>query len=167
VHYLEIESALSFHNNVLGRNKQHVDISKEDRLMAEEIIQTAGRKQPAENHMNRISITDGTTVLYAQLNETVAAKDFIKRLPCRFSGFDSGIDYCCSAANGIYDPLEQQAGWKNGDISLGGGWFAILYGGEEESASYRDMMIIGHLEEASLQKVKQMPARVNLTVESA
>jgi hypothetical protein len=117
--------------------------------------------------MNRISITDGTTVLYAQLNDTMAAKDFIKRLPCQFSGFDSGIDYCCAAANGVYDPLELQAGWKNGDISLGGGWFAILYGGEEESASYRDMMIIGHLDEASLQKVKQMPSRVNLKVEIA
>jgi hypothetical protein len=117
--------------------------------------------------MNRISITDGATVLYAQLNETVAAKDFIKRLPCEFSGMDSGIDYCCAASNGIYDPLELQTGWKNGDISLGGGWFAILYDGEETSDSYRDMMIIGHLEEASMQKVKQMPARVNLKIELA
>ncbi|MGI6204245.1 MAG: cyclophilin-like fold protein [Anaerovoracaceae bacterium] len=117
--------------------------------------------------MSRISITDGTTVLYAELNETLAAKDFIKRLPCRFSGFDSGIDYCCTAANGIYDPLELQTGWKNGDISLGGGWFAILYGGEEESDSYRNMMIIGHLDDDSLEKVKQMPAKVNLKVETA
>lgn len=117
--------------------------------------------------MKRISITDGTTVLYAQLNETAAAEDFVKRLPCRFSGTDSGIDYCCAAANGVYDPQELQTGWKNGDISLGGGWFAILYGGEEESAAYHDMMIIGHLEDESMQKVKQMPARVNLKVDIA
>lgn len=117
--------------------------------------------------MNRISITDGTTVLYAQLNETLAAKDFIKRLPCRFTGIDSGIDYCCEAANGIFDPLELQDGWKNGDISLGGGWFAILYGGEEKSKSYHDMMIIGHLDEESLAKVNQMPSRVSLKVDLA
>jgi hypothetical protein len=117
--------------------------------------------------MNRISITDGRTVLYADLNETLAAQDFIKRLPCRFTGIDSGIDYCCSAANGVFDPLELQDGWKNGDISLGGGWFAILYGGEEDSKAYHDMMIIGHLEEESLSKVKQMPSRVSLKVDIA
>jgi hypothetical protein len=117
--------------------------------------------------MKRISITDGTTELYAQLNETLAARDFVKWLPCQFSGFDSGIDYCCAAAKGTYDPEELQDGWKNGDISLGGGWFAILYGGEEDSASYRNMMIIGHLEEDSLHKVKQMPANVNLKVDLA
>lgn len=117
--------------------------------------------------MTRISITDGTTVLYARLNETVAARDFERRLPCRFSATDSGVDYECAAARGVFDPLELQDGWKNGDICLGGGWFAILYGGEEESASHRSMMIIGHLEEESLRKVKQMPARVNLKVDFA
>lgn len=114
--------------------------------------------------MTRISITDGRTVLYAKLNDTVAAGDFVKRLPCTFSGTDSGIDYCCPAANGIYDPGELQTGWKNGDLSLGGGWFAILYGGEEESASYTDMMIIGHLEEDSMAKVKELPKHVTLKV---
>lgn len=117
--------------------------------------------------MEKILITDGTTVLRAALNDTVAARDFAKRLPFRCSGSDSGIDYCCTAASGVFDPLELQTGWKNGDISLGGGWFALLYGGEEESASYRNMMIIGHIDQEDLPKVKQMPERVNLTVRLA
>lgn len=115
--------------------------------------------------MRNISITDGTTVLRAVLNDTVAAKDFEKRLPFSCSGYDSGIDYCCTAANGIYDPTEMQCGWKNGDISLGGGWFALLYGGEEQSSAYNNMMIIGHILSEDLPLIKRMPERVNLKVQ--
>ena len=74
--------------------------------------------------MRAVRITDGTTTLRATLNDTVAAKDFEKRLPFACKGYDSGVDYCCTAASGLFDPAETQTGWKNGDISLGGGWFA-------------------------------------------
>ena len=114
--------------------------------------------------MQNITITDGTTTLRAVLNDTMAAKDFTKRLPFTVSGYDSGMDYCCSAASGLYDPMETQTGWKNGDISLGGGWFALLYGGEEQSSDYRDMMIIGHIRDEDLGLVKKIPQRVTLKV---
>ena len=117
--------------------------------------------------MKDIRITDGETTLRAVLNDTVAAKDFENRLPFTVSGYDSGIDYCCTAASGIYDPMETQAGWKNGDISLGGGWFALLYGGEEQSGDYKNMMIIGHILKEDLPLVDKMPQRVNLTVSLA
>ncbi len=51
--------------------------------------------------MKEIKITDGTTVIHARLNDTVAAHDFEKRLPCTLSGSDSGMDYCCAATNGV------------------------------------------------------------------
>ena len=57
-------------------------------------------------------LTDGGVTLYAHLNDTEAARDFEKRLPCTFSGSDSGIDYCCTAAKGRYGPTETQIGWK-------------------------------------------------------
>lgn len=114
--------------------------------------------------MKEIKITDGKTVLRAVLNDTVAARDFEKRLPFTVSGYDSGIDYCCTAASGIYDPMETQRGWKNGDISLGGGWFALLYSGQEQSSEYRNMMIIGHIYDEDLELIKEMPGKVNLTV---
>jgi hypothetical protein len=117
--------------------------------------------------LKKICITDGNVILYADLNDTVAANDFAKRLPCNFSGADSGIDYCCKAANGVYDPLETQTGWTNGDISLGGGWLAILYGGEEQSGSYRNMMIIGHLDETSLEQIHHLPDKVNFYINFA
>ncbi len=117
--------------------------------------------------MRKICITNGNVILYADLNDTVAANDFAKRLPCRFSGADSGIDYCCKAANGVYDPLETQAGWKNGDLCLCGGWFAILYGGEEESRHHRNMMIIGRVEEKSLEQIRNLPDKANFYVNFA
>ncbi len=129
-----------------------------------DVYKPKGEKGPF-NEMKRISISDGNTKLCASLNDTVAAKDFIKRLPCNFSGFDSGVDYCCSAADGEFDPEETQTGWKNGDLSLGGGYFAVLCGGEEQSSSYRNMMIIGHLDDDSIELVKKMPGRVNFQVE--
>ncbi len=46
--------------------------------------------------MQNITITSGDTVLRAKLNNTVAAKDFFQRLPLTVSGYDSGIDYCCT-----------------------------------------------------------------------
>ncbi len=117
--------------------------------------------------MQNVIISDGSIRLRAVLNDTVAARDFAKRLPFSCNGSDSGIDYCCSAASGLFDPGELQCGWKNGDISLGGGWFALLYGGEEESGIYKNMMIIGHILKDDLPLMANMPSRVSLTVEAA
>ena len=114
--------------------------------------------------MKDIIITDGSVRIRAQLNDTLAARDFEKRLPFTCSGSDYGMDYCCGAANGVYDPTELQTGWKNGDISLCGGWFSLLYGGEEVSAEYKDMMIIGHIHDDDLALVRKMPERVTLTI---
>lgn len=117
--------------------------------------------------MQNITITSGDTVLRAVLNDTVAAEDFFQRLPLAVSGYDSGIDYCCTAASGIFDPTEMQTGWKNGDISLGGGWFALLYSGQEQSAAYRNMMIIGHILDEDLNLITTLPEKATFTVAPA
>ena len=101
----------------------------------------------------------------AVLNDTVAAKDFATRLPFHTSGFDSGIDYCCIAEEGKSDSKERQAGWKNGDINLAGGWFALLYGGEEQSKSYQNLMIIGRLNDVN--DLKGLPKSIDITVTAA
>lgn len=80
-----------------------------------------------------------------------------KRLPLRLSGTNSGIAYCCLIVKGIHDSLETQDGWHKGDISLCDGWFSILYGEPEESLNNRNRMIMGRLEEGSLEKVKHFP----------
>ena len=103
----------------------------------------------------------------ATLNDTVAAQDFKKRLPFKVSGHRSAVDYCCAAACGVFDPMETQAGWKNGDISLAGGWFAVLFDGEEQSDAYPGMMVIAHIEDEHLPLVKALPPSVKFTVELA
>ncbi len=45
-----------------------------------------------------------------------------------------------------------------------GGWFALLYGGQEQSSVYRDMMIIGHIRNEDLGLMNKMPERVTLTI---
>lgn len=112
-----------------------------------------------------IVLRAGDTSIPAMLNDTVAARDFRKRLPFQVSGYRSAVDYCCSTACGMYDPTETQTGWKNGDISLAGGWFAVLFDGEEQSSSYRNMMIIAHIDESDLPLVKGLPENVRFTVE--
>ena len=110
--------------------------------------------------------TNGVSIP-ATLNNTVAAQDFKKRLPFVVSGHRSSVDYCCTAESWEYDPEELQSGWKNGDISLAGGWFAVLFDGEESSKTYSNMMIIAHIDEEHLDLVKALPARVTFTVEAA
>lgn len=103
----------------------------------------------------------------ATLNDTVAAQEFKKRMPFKVSGYRSAVDYCCTAACGIFDPTETQSGWKNGDISLAGGWFAVLFDGEEASQSYKGMMIIANIDEENLHLVKELPDNVKFVVELA
>ena len=90
------------------------------------------------------------------MNDSFAARDFMNRLPMTVTGEDSGVDYCCELEDGAIDETELQDGWENGDINAYGGWFAILYGGEEQSASYRQM-IIAHLDEADNRLIQILP----------
>lgn len=103
----------------------------------------------------------------ATLNDTVAAEDFKQRLPFKVEGHRSPVDYCCVATEGKFEPAQKQAGWKNGDISLAGGWFAVLFDGEESSKSYTDMMIIAHIDAKDLQLVLDLPSQVTFNVELA
>jgi len=114
-----------------------------------------------------IVIKANDVVIPAVLNDTVAAQEFKKRLPFKVSGNRAEVDYCCTAECGVFDPKETQSGWKNGDVSLAGGWFAILFDGEETSQNYHGMMIIAHIEEAYLPMVKGLPEAVTFIVELA
>ncbi len=118
----------------------------------------------SESCQMKVILSDGSTELHAILNETVSAREFAAHLPCRVKGDDSGTNYCFPFPRVRFDPMELQSGWKNGDLCLCDGWFAILYAGEEESSSDRNMMIIGHLEKESEEKVKDLPEKVVLTI---
>lgn len=111
---------------------------------------------PDDHNTAKLVITSGDVTVKAKLNNTMAARDLMNRLPMAVTGFDSGIDYCCECKDGAFDESEMQDGWKNGDINLSGGWFAILYGGEEQSESYRQM-IVAHLSEDDNRLIRTLP----------
>lgn len=112
--------------------------------------------------MKKILLVAGEKRIPAVLNDTKAAQDFEKRLPFQVTCHDSGIDYCGTAARGRFDPSEFEMGWKNGDIMLSGGWFALLYDGQERSKEFGQMMIIGHFDD--LEAVRNLPETIRLTV---
>ena len=76
---------------------------------------------PDDHNAARLVISSGEMTVRAKLNNSIAARDLMNRLPMTVTGFDSGNDYCCECADGAVDESEMQHGWKNGDISLCGG----------------------------------------------
>lgn len=116
----------------------------------------ASLTDPDDHNVPRLVIRSGDVTVKAKLNGSFAARDFMNRLPITVKGFNSGVDYCCELADGVIDESELQDGWKNGDIKAYSGWFAILYGGEEQSASYRQM-IIAHLCEEDNKLIQTLP----------
>ena len=116
----------------------------------------AALTDPDDRNVPRLVIRSGNVTVKAKMNGSFAARDFMNRLPMTVTGEDSGVDYCCELEDGAIDETELQDGWENGDINAYGGWFAILYGGEEQSASYRQM-IIAHLDEADNRRIQTLP----------
>jgi len=115
-----------------------------------------------------VTITIGSTVIHASLNDTVAGRALAKQLPYMVSGTRAQYDYCCVAKESLpTDPAELQDGWTNGDILHGGGWFSILFDGEKQSKSYTDLMIVGRIDEGYLDKVKKLGSSITLTMARA
>ena len=132
------------------------DVNKSDELLTRIRKAGAALTDPDDRNVPRLVIRSGAVTVKAKMNGSVAARDFMNRLPMTVTGEDSGVDYCCELEDGAIDETELQDGWRIGDINAYGGWFAILYGGEEQSASYRQM-IIAHLDEADNRRIQTLP----------
>ncbi len=79
------------------------------------------------------------------LNETIAAKDFIKRLPFTATCRKNETEYYCSSANGVFEPLDLQLGYHAGDIIQWDGWFFVAYQDADEESAKQHHMVIGRL----------------------
>ena len=119
----------------------------------------AALSDPDDHNVPRLVIRCGDVTVKAKMNDSFAARDFMNRLPMTVNGEDSGVGYYCELKDGMVDESELQNGWKNGDISAYGGWFSILYRGEEQSSSYRQM-IIAHLDEEENRKRQTLAKKV-------
>lgn len=105
----------------------------------------------------------------ATLNNTLTAQEFKKILPftCRTTHYD--LDFCGSVSKPLPEKSgERYDGWKNGDIAYGDGWFSVLVDGEEISAEqYGKHMVIGHIDESYLDRVRAIKGSVTIKVELA
>lgn len=100
----------------------------------------------------------------AVLNNTLVAQEFVKGLPFTVTVSKSTFDFCGSADTLPSDPDEHQIGWKNGDIGYSRGWFALFHSGEEQSSSYTNEMIIGHIDDAYIETLRSMKGSLEITV---
>lgn len=114
--------------------------------------------------MTKILIKTNDIILHGTLNNTVAAQDFISRLPAKFTCSNSGFDYSCPCQTDKFKIDEMQMGWKNGDIIWSGGIFSLTYGGEKSSEDYH-LMIIGKIKEEDINRLRGLPKEVEFEIE--
>lgn len=112
-----------------------------------------------------VMLTVGSTKIPATLNDTRTAQGFLQKLPFTISLQRYEVDYCAPTAPLDTDQKETQHGWSNGDIGLFGGWFTLLFDGEESSVNTPGVMVIGHIDQPHLDQVKQLGDAITLTVE--
>jgi len=114
-----------------------------------------------------ITVTVGGTVIPATLNDTLTARRFKDKLPFTITLQRYANDYCGTAAPLAIDESEQQNGWTNGDIGYFGGWFTILFDGQEHSHTHTGVMIIGRVDDDHLDTVRRLSGSITVTVDLA
>jgi len=118
----------------------------------------------------KINLTFGSVVVEATLNDTATAQAFAAKLPATVSVNGTGIDFCGQMPFSLpYEDAQVHHGWTNGDLNYnpGGGWLALLYGGEEDSMRYGDQVIMGRVEGDDLARVRQLSGSYDLRIELA
>lgn len=99
--------------------------------------------------MNNIIIEVENRIIKASLNETMAAQDFLSRLPLTLEMSKSDIDFSCNYSSGNYTVDEMHKGWNNGDIVWGGGFLSIMFRAEKDSLGY-NLIKIGSIDKSDL-----------------
>lgn len=103
--------------------------------------------------MTEIILKAGDKEIFAELNNSSASKELIKRLPytIRLNRYEH--DYCGVMDSPLpYNKEDLQNGWKNGDIAFAadGSYFAILYKDEEISQQFGNLVNLGKIKDSPL-----------------
>lgn len=120
---------------------------------------------PVENG-TAVTLTIGTTVIPAVLNDTTTARDLLARLPYTISLHHYTHDFCGVMAEPLkYDPADVQHGWKNGDIHFAtdGDYFVLFFADEEISKQYGHQVHIGKMD-VDLDKLRNLGRDIRVTV---
>ncbi len=96
----------------------------------------------------RIVMHFGDERIEGVLGDSETARAFAALLPVRVRVSGTGIDFCGAAPFELpYEKSQVGFGWTNGDINYNpdGGWFAVLFDGEQDSRRYGDQVNIGRV----------------------
>ncbi len=111
-----------------------------------------------------VTLTVDGIAIPATLNGTRTAQSFAENLPFSITLRRYESDYCTPTRPLPVKESETQHGWANGDIGLFGGWFTLLFAGEEHSRSTPGVMVIGRIGDGALETVRRLPETISLTV---
>jgi hypothetical protein len=101
--------------------------------------------------------------IFAVLNRTVAAQDFLQRLPLSACGCRRDGAYRCSVAIGRFDPLETQRGWQAGDVCLDGGQLSLRQDACPAQEAPGSTMVIGRIDRVSLPLLERLSDQVRFS----
>ncbi len=117
--------------------------------------------------MRPITLTFGTTVVHGVLNDSKTAQAFAAKLPASIRVNGSGVDFCGPMPFALpYMNDQVHYGWHDGDVNYnpGGGWFAILHSGQQESQSYGDQVVMGRIADEDLNAVRSLSGSFDVIV---
>ena len=113
--------------------------------------------------MVRIQIANQTGTAEALLNDTVAARDFARRLPCTLVAVPVDDGYEAVTAKGCYDPMESVDHFASGDLVWSGG--RLLFCARERAVRRPGgIMVIGHMKAGGASWQKLMGEKLSLAV---
>ncbi len=118
-----------------------------------------------ENAMN-ITLKVGDTVIPAALNDTVAARDLLSRLPCTVTLNRGSVDFCGDIGKPLrYAADDFRHGWEYGDFMWmpNGNWFVIFFDGKETYGK-KDWLVLGHMG-PQWQSLKEMQGSIEITID--
>lgn len=120
--------------------------------------------------MTTIMVRFGGTAIAVELNDTETARAFASHLPTSVRMNDTGADFCGRMPFSLpYEQSQVHSGWTNGDVNYnpGGGWFAMLYDGEEDSSAYGDQVVIGRIIGDGLERIRSLSGSHDIVIELA
>lgn len=113
--------------------------------------------------MVRIQIANQTGTAEALLNDTVATRDFARRLPCTLVAVPVEDGYEAVTAKGCYDPMESVDHFASGDLVWSGG--KLLFCAMERAVRRPGgIMVIGHMKAGEAGWQKLMGEKLSLAV---
>ncbi len=112
--------------------------------------------------MQKIIVELEDKQILGTINDTLAGKQFIKRLPFTCLCKNDQEVIWGRTANDVFEPYDLQLGCKNGDIVLWGNCFMVAYAVENSFKEDELMMVIGHIDD--YQQLIDVPKSIKLKV---